>query len=132
MFHEADWDGVRSFPPSPTYERCAQWFIQTFKLLGIETRMGVKLHAAFIAAGLPPPTLRLRAMIAGGAAGCEWLAMIAEVIGTLLPAMERLGVATKAEVGIETLADRLCAEVAAGGGVIVGRSEIGAWSWVLG
>jgi hypothetical protein len=39
-------------------------------------------------------------------------------------------VATAAEVGIETLADRLRSEVADGGGVIVGRSEIGAWSRV--
>jgi hypothetical protein len=54
--------------------------------------------------------------------------MIAELARTLLPAMERLGVATAAEVGIETLADRMCGEVAASGGVVVGRSEIGAWS----
>ena len=44
--------------------------------------------------------------------------------------MERVGVTTAAEVDIETLADRLQREVAAGGGVIIGRSEIGAWSRV--
>jgi hypothetical protein len=44
--------------------------------------------------------------------------------------MERLGVATAGEVDSETLAERVLAEVIATGSVIVGRSEIGAWSRV--
>ena len=130
VFHEVDWDGTRSFPPAPTYERCNRWIVETFRLLGTETRMGAMLHAAFVAAGLPAPVMRLNALIGGGEGSADWLDMIAELARTLLPAMERLGVATAAEVGIETLADRMCREVADGGGVIVGRSEIGVWSRV--
>jgi hypothetical protein len=44
--------------------------------------------------------------------------------------MERLGVATEREVASETLAERMLAEVIANSSVIVGRSEIGAWSRV--
>jgi hypothetical protein len=44
--------------------------------------------------------------------------------------MERLGLATAAEVAVDTLADRLQREVAAGGGIVIGRTEIGAWSRV--
>ena len=40
------------------------------------------------------------------------------------------GVTTAAEADIETLAERLHSEVMAGGGIIMGRSEIGAWSRV--
>ncbi len=47
---------------------------------------------------------------------------------SLLPAMERLGVATAAEVGFETLSERICSEIAAARGAIVGRSEVGAWT----
>jgi hypothetical protein len=47
---------------------------------------------------------------------------------TLASQMERLGVATMLEVDAETLADRVFREVAACNGVVVGRSEIGAWS----
>jgi SAM-dependent methyltransferase len=129
-FHEADWDGVRSLPPSPTYDRCCQLFVETFRLLGIETRMGIKLHSAFLAAGLPAPLLRLHAIIGGSAGGSGWLQVVAELIRTLLPEMERLGVATPAEVGVETLAERLVAELAASGGAIVAPSGIGAWSSV--
>jgi len=45
----------------------------------------------------------------------------------LAPTMERHGVATSAEIGSDTLADRIVQEVAAGGGIVVGRAEIGAW-----
>jgi SAM-dependent methyltransferase len=130
VFHEADWEGVRSFPPSPTYDRCCQLFVETFRLLGTETRMGIKLHSAFLAAGLPAPSMRLHAIVGGSAGGSDWLQVVAELIGTLLPEMERLGVATPAEVGIETLGHRLCAELAASGGAIVAPSVIGAWSSV--
>ena len=105
-----------------------QWFLDTFKALGTETRMGIKLHSAFVAAGLPAPATRLQAIIGGDTRCADWLHDVAEIVTVLLPDMERLGIATAAEVGIETLADRLCTEVAAGGGVVVGRAEIGAWT----
>jgi SAM-dependent methyltransferase len=130
VIHEADWEGARSFPPSPTYDRCCQLFVETFRLLGTETRMGIKLHSAFLAAGLPAPSMRLHAIVGGSTGGSDWLQVVAELIGTLLPEMERLGVATPAEVGIETLGHRLCAELAASGGAIVAPSVIGAWSSV--
>ena len=129
-FQEGDWEGVRSFPPSPTYDRCCQLFVETFRLLGTETRMGIKLHSAFLAAGLPAPSMRLHAIIGGSAGGSGWLQVVAELIRTLLPEMERLGVVTPAEVGIETLAHRLRAKLAASGGAIVAPSVIGAWSSV--
>jgi ubiquinone/menaquinone biosynthesis C-methylase UbiE len=128
VFHEPSWDGVRSFPPSPTYDGCWQWIVDTFERVGTEMRMGLKLYATFIAAGLPAPSMRLSAVIGGGSS--DWLNVIAENVRSLLPEIERLGVATAAEVGVETLADRLRKEVAASGGVIVGRSEIAAWSRV--
>jgi hypothetical protein len=39
-------------------------------------------------------------------------------------------VATAAEVGIESLGDRMFDQAVANGSVIVGRSEIGAWARV--
>jgi hypothetical protein len=72
----------------------------------------------------------LEAIIAGGADDPERLNLFPEIARSLLPAMERLGVATAAEIGVETLAERVRSEVAASGGVVVGRSEIGAWSRV--
>ena len=92
--------------------------------------MGARLHAAFLAAGLAAPALRLQAIVGGSGSGSDWLLMIAELVRTLLPTMTGMGVATAAEVDIATLAHRLRLEVAAGGGIVVGRAEIGAWSRV--
>jgi SAM-dependent methyltransferase len=129
-FHERDWYGVKSFPPSPTYDRCCRWIIETFEAVGIRTRVGLELHTAYVAAGLPAPALRLEAIIGGSEGAAAWLEVIAETVRSILPEMERLGLTTAAEVDIETLADRLKREVAAGGGIVIGRTEIGAWSRV--
>jgi SAM-dependent methyltransferase len=130
FFHEVDLDGARSFPPTPTYDRCCQWFRETFRLTGADSRMGIKLFSTFVAAGLPAPSLRLETLIAGAANNADPLHLAAGIAGTLADAMERLGVATAAEIGLETLAERMIGEAAASGSVIVGRFEIGAWSRV--
>jgi SAM-dependent methyltransferase len=129
-FHEIDWSGLGSFPPAPTYDRCCRWGADTLRLHGTETRMGTKLHATFVAAGLPPPSMRLEALIGGGANGLSRLQLLAELVATLLPEMERLGVATAADVGLETLVERMHNEARATSSVIFGHYQIAAWSHV--
>ncbi|HTO87222.1 MAG TPA: class I SAM-dependent methyltransferase [Thermoanaerobaculia bacterium] len=130
VFHEPDWDGVRSIPPSPTYDRCSEWIVETLRLSGHATRMGKELYSTFVAAGLPAPTMRLDALMAGGANNVEPLRLLADIVGTLIPEMERLGVARADEIGFETLAERMIEEAIAGDCILVGRYEIGAWSRV--
>ena len=71
--------------------------------------------------------MTLGARIGGGAEmpGYEYTA---QTVRSLLPMIERLGVATAQEVDIETLADRLRDEVVAGGGVMISPAMIGAWT----
>jgi SAM-dependent methyltransferase len=128
FFHEPDFDGVRSVPPAPTYDRCSRWIGETLRLSGADTRMGTNLFSTFIAAGLPPPSMQLETLIAGVANNADPLHLFADLAGTLADAMERLGIATPAEVGLDTLADRMIREAAAIGSVIQGRFEIGVWS----
>jgi ubiquinone/menaquinone biosynthesis C-methylase UbiE len=129
-FHELDWDGVRSFPPLPTYDQCCKWIVETLRVLGAETRMGVRLHSTFVAAGLPAPSMRLAALIGGGVNGADHLELATDFVETHLPAMERLGVATAADIGVETLSERMRREVMSSDCVIVGRTEIAAWTRV--
>ncbi len=131
VLHEVDYQGARSWPPAPTYDRCCQWIVETQGRLNSDLHVGIKLHSIFVGAGLPAPSMRLQAPIGGGAENMVRLqSEIADLVETLLPAMEQLGVATAAEVNIETLAMRLQNEVVSNGSVVVGRSEIGAWSRV--
>ena len=60
--------------------------------------------------------------------GADHLELVTDLVETLLDAMERLGVATAADIGIETLAERLAREVMTRDSVVVGRAEIGAWT----
>ena len=128
VFHEPDWDGVRSFPSVPTYDRCCAWLVQTLRLSGADPRLGAKLHSTFIAAGLSAPAMRLESVIAGGVNGSDQVHFKTDLARTLVPEMERLGVATQEEVGPSTLVERIQAEMAAAQSIIVGRAEIGAWS----
>jgi SAM-dependent methyltransferase len=129
-FHEIDWSGLGSFPPTPTYDRCCRWGVDTLRLHGTETRMGFKLHSTFVAAGLAPPSMRMEALIGGGANSAALLQLLAELVATLLPEMERLRVATAADVGVETLVERMRNEAIATSSVIFGHYQIGAWSRV--
>ncbi|MDT5255270.1 MAG: hypothetical protein QOD10_350 [Mycobacterium sp.] len=131
VFHEPYRAGIRSFPPLAAYDRGWELVDETFRRSGADPLMGIKLHATFVAAGLPPPSMRMESVIAGGAASSDVVHFEMDVVGTLVPEMERLGVATANEAAADTLADRVLAEAAASESVVVGRSEVGAWSRLL-
>lgn len=127
VFHEIDWGGLGSFPRVSSFERCCSWGIETLRLHGTESRMGAKLHATFMAAGLAAPTMRLEAQIGGVPTIVAWLNTFKELIATLLPEMERLGVVTAEEVGLETLVERISKEAEASSSVIISHNQVGAW-----
>jgi SAM-dependent methyltransferase len=127
VFHEVDWAGARSLPPSPTFDRCCDWILETFERTGTESRIGLKLHSAFLAAGLPAPSMRLGATVGGGASSANLAALIANLAGTMLPDMERLGVATAADVDFETLQERIVSESTTNGSVLVAWFDVAAW-----
>jgi SAM-dependent methyltransferase len=128
VFHEPDWASARSYPSVPTYDQCCQWIVETLRLSSVDPRMGIKLHSSFVAAGLPEPSMRLESVIGGGESCADQVHFKTDLAYTLVSEMERLGVATEFEVDAETLAERVLRQVVACNGVVVGRSEIGAWS----
>jgi ubiquinone/menaquinone biosynthesis C-methylase UbiE len=131
VFHELDWSFVRSEPAAPTYDRCCRWIIDTYDRARTSiTNMSARVHHAFLSGGLPPPTMRMQTVVGDAVSAAEWLHAVADVAIASLPAMERHGVATSADLGSDTIVDRLVQEVAAGGGIVIGRAEIGAWSRV--
>jgi hypothetical protein len=65
--------------------------------------------------------------IGGGAQCADYLQAVADLVGSMLPSIVRYGVASAAEVGYASLAERMQREAITGECVIVGRCEIGAW-----
>ena len=128
VFHEPDFGAVRSLPPVPLYDRACRWIVETSRASGQSWSFLDKVCSAFARAGLPAPTLRMQTFVARAPHAREWLMAVGHMVESLLPAMERLGIASAEEVDLPTLRERLWQEVRAADGLIVGRSELGIWT----
>jgi hypothetical protein len=100
---------------------------QTLSATGARLQLGLELYPVFLAAGLPGPSMRVDALIGGGPQ-CPLYEIVAELIQSLLPAMDKLKIASAAEVGSSTLAQRMRDEVVALKGVVLSAGFVGAWS----
>lgn len=104
-----------SWPERPLFQRVVHWYTEPLRRSGFHTEMGIRLHATFIEAGLPTPPIRLEGVTAAGVDQFR-LAWQANTVRTMLPVLERTGVATAEEVGIDTLLDRMIEEARTIGG----------------
>lgn len=130
VFHELDWGGARSSPPAPTYDQCCRWVIDALRCGGADPYMGTKLYSAFVQAGLPPPVMHLEAPIGGPA---DPSGRVTDLLQTIFPrslvaTLEQFDVAKASEIDADNLPGRMYEEVTKLRSVIVGRSEVGAWS----
>jgi len=116
-----------SIPPVPLYDQARRWIEAAFERGNIELYMGMRLARLYRAAGLPAPSMLGMSRIETGpdSPAYEYLA---QTLRSLLPLIERTGVATKAEVDIETLADRLRDEGIVTGGVFHLPELVAAWT----
>lgn len=127
-FHEVSWGGARSLPPAPIFDACCRWLRDTVKWMKADPEMGMNLPAAFAAAGLPCPAMRVEQQIGGGEQAFEAVRLIVDLIRTQLGSVVASGVASEDEVSIETLMDRVMREIAVDRSTVVGRGEVGAWA----
>jgi SAM-dependent methyltransferase len=126
-FHELDYRGITSSPSLPTFDRLTHWTAETTRLYGADPHMGAKLLAAFVTAALPTPSVRVEALSAKGADSADLLLLMRNLTRSLLPEMERRGVASRAEVDVDTLFDRMYGEAVATDSVVVGHLQVAAW-----
>ena len=127
VFQEIDLANACSVPVAPLFEHSMTWIKQTLSGTGARTQMGLELYPVFLAAGLPGPSMRIDALIGGGLQ-CPVCEILAELVQTLLPVMEKLNIASAAEAQVSTLAERMRDEVVALNGVVRSAGFIGAWS----
>ena len=127
VFQEIDLANACSLPVAPLFERSMTWIKQTLSGTGARTQMGLELYPVFLAAGLPGPSMRIDALIGGGPQ-CRVCEILAELVQTLLPVMEKLNIASAAEAHVSTLAERMRDEVVALNGIVRSAGFVGAWS----
>lgn len=125
-FEEADLTYEWAQPMTPLWVQIRAWVLETLVRAHIPHRMGLALPAAFHAAGLPAPDLRLEASLRSDPDSMAWA--WANLVVGMVPLMEKLGVATTSDVSPSTLTDRLLAELRLAPGAVVGPPMIAAWS----
>lgn len=87
-----------------------------------------RVYRTLVGAGLSTPTMRMHTFIGAGARCTDSLQAVADLVGSMLPSMLEHGVASAAEIGYATLAERMQRETISGGSLIIGRSEVGVWA----
>ena len=126
-FQEMDMMTTHSVPDVPMYAKCGRWIVETFTRAGVETSMGSRLYHIFRQAGFAEPQMISGGRVEGSPQSqiYEWLA---QTVRSLLPMIEKTGVATRDEIDIDTLADRLRQDVVDNGAVVHSPMFVGAWA----
>ncbi len=112
-------------PPLPLLTAFNGWLLTAFGRLGVPVDAGLRLTAVHRSAGLPDPVLSAGQPLERGGAATGWSVVAGDAV-SLLPAFERTGVATAAEVGADDLEQRLRAQAAAADAVLVNPLLVGA------
>lgn len=125
-FHEPHWATfLNVLEPLPLSHACATLIRDTFRNAGVQTEMGLSLHRVYQEAGLPAPNMRMEMLM-----GCEpiftW--WIFDLFCTVRPQVQNLGLSLEKLGDLETLPQRMQAEVMAAKTVAAWIALVGAWS----
>jgi 2-polyprenyl-3-methyl-5-hydroxy-6-metoxy-1,4-benzoquinol methylase len=106
-----------SLPRSQLLERLWAWILETYRRADMDLYIGLRLRSIFAEAGLAAPAMHLDAAAGGGP---DWpgYQYMARLVRTIQPQITKLGVATEEDVEIDTLADRLHAEIGDDGAAV--------------
>jgi ubiquinone/menaquinone biosynthesis C-methylase UbiE len=125
-FQEIDMREISQTPPSELFLRARHWLLEGFAAGGTELDMGSKLYATFLQAGLPEPGMMAVQPVAGGSTSSGYEAL-AQGLRSLLPVIERRGIANIEDIGIDTLAKRLREDAAANDRMLFMSRIVSAW-----
>jgi hypothetical protein len=89
--------------------------------------MGFGLYRTFRAAGLGEPAMWMHTPL-GGAADWPGYELEAASLRSVLPLLARFGIATAAEVDVDTIAERIRAEVRTSGQPAMIGPHVAAWA----
>ena len=123
---EHDISTTRSLPSTPLVSQAASWLIEAFAKGGIAT-IGPRLWDVHREAGLRPLGM-IGIQPHFGPDDPAGVALADGVIRTVAPLIERTGVATAGEIGVETFAHRLRDELQRNSAVLASPILLSAWA----
>lgn len=126
---EYEMTAAGTLPPTELSTRVVDWYTEAFRRRGIDPLLGPRLGGLMRDAGFADATvLGLQGYRPpGDRDGARLAAMI---IRTLLPVLEETGIATAAEIDIETLEDRFARECVRHDAIFKPPTLVGAWAAV--
>ena len=127
VFQEPEIAGVKMEPASALSTSVCNWFNQVFERAGLDIKFGARLPLLMLEAGLPGPhSIAVQRLTAPGS---PWASDYFEVsIRSILPLIERFGIATAEEVDVATLQRRVAQDAASHGGTWHSMRMVGAWT----
>jgi SAM-dependent methyltransferase len=124
---EFDLDSARALPPTPLVTQALSWLREAFIAAGIDPALGPRLWAMLLDAGLRPLGM-VGVQPHFGSDDPDGAAILAGIVRTALPLIERCGVATPAEVGADSLQRRMAEELASTPAVFAHPMLVSAWA----
>jgi len=126
-FQEADCTACRSWPAVPVFDEAARWLSEGLRSSGARPELGLEMHSLFVDCGLPAPKMRTDTLVSGEGDN-PVCTLLAEAVRSLVPTLDKLNIASPAEVQIESLAERMRKEVIEHRGVVMSYALVGAWT----
>lgn len=125
-FIEMDIRAATAVPKMPLFEKSLHFITEVYTRVGLEPDMGSKLFATFRSAGLKPQ-LAGSVRIEGPWASAPYEYFV-ESLRILAPVIEKTGIASASEIGLDTLAERLRAAAIKGEHCFYFPRVVGAWA----
>jgi len=109
----------------PLWSAAASLIHETLRRSGASPEMGLALYKLFQEAGLPAPTMRMEIPLETDPDSSRW---IYDLLCTLRPRIQELGLSLETLGDLDTLQARLRAEVVASNTAVTWVALVGAWS----
>lgn len=109
--------------PLPLHREVHRWIWETLERKGTNLHMGFQLHPTFVAAGVTDVRVRAEAIVQTP----DEPRPIGDILRFLLPKIVEHGIATADEVDVDTIEERLTAELRAAKTSFIGDMVFGAW-----
>ena len=126
---DLDASAARSVPATPAVAEAMDWILQGFQRIGANPTMGSRLGSLLEAAGLHDPTV-LGFSTYHTCRDPDGPLLLAGIVRSLLPVLERGGAASNVDIDADTLPSRMADELAMANAVFVPPTLVAAWATV--
>lgn len=125
VFQECSWGPFLAFAARfPLWSKLLSAIHETFLRAGVNPEMGIALYQTFQQVGLPAPAMHMETPLGSDA---NFISLVCDLLSSMRPLMQRHHVSLEALGDLDTLADRIQAEVVASNTVLSLVPLVGVW-----